>query len=570
VRAQSFLGALWLLCLIAVIGGGVCASARAVAEYPFLPPNHQYVLAPERDRDLNCGPYSLYLACRRLGMRLSLRELCSLARPGGRPATLHTLEKAVETLGLQATCVRVTLKEVVCLPTPAVAYLRSNGGLGHFAAILDTSSGRVLLASPPYKPAWVAPEEVKERWDGRILLVSAEEPRLFPLRRYRLLKAVASLGALAACVMLIYAVVASRASITCTVRRFWNRRPDVPAICMIAVAAVAGIGAVLATVLTGNPPISTPAALPALVCREGAFDAGVITPGAMTHTFVLHNRGSYPVEITGSRATCQCTTGLPERRTVAPGADSEVTVTYNTLVPGAKRYVVYLSTSDPHASVIPLIFTARVEMAARIIPAEIGNWLVPCDSQGVRTLWLVRDHSGEAPLSVPAVSTREGDVQAKLVGHTQVIGNSTSTAEATMIQLQIAGALPLGSFADTVLVKTGLGAPATVEVPVRGTIVPPVAVSPHRLVVVDGIPRGVGSLLLSTVDGRQLQLVRAKCEPAVMALKVNGPDASGCYSIEAQATGPPVRRRLEACITIWATAPEREQLKVPVILLPAP
>lgn len=92
--------------------------------------------------------------------------------------------------------------------------------------------------------------------------------------------------------------------------------------------AVAGLATCWSGVASSVPPPPDPR--PALVCAEPTFDFGrVENTNVVTHTYVVTNASSAPVNIVSIRASCGCTVASASRQKLEPGGTTEVTARLN-------------------------------------------------------------------------------------------------------------------------------------------------------------------------------------------------------------------------------------------------
>jgi hypothetical protein len=83
------------------------------------------------------------------------------------------------------------------------------------------------------------------------------------------------------------------------------------------------------------------------------FDFGPVpNTGPVSHTFQVHNTGRGPLEITGLATSCGCTSAKIGSTHLAPGASTDLTVTYDPLVhngaTGEFLRIVYVRSNDPN------------------------------------------------------------------------------------------------------------------------------------------------------------------------------------------------------------------------------
>ena len=89
-----------------------------------------------------------------------------------------------------------------------------------------------------------------------------------------------------------------------------------------------------------------------IVLSTTEFDFGTIpSTGPVSQVFQVHNVGGEELEITAVSTSCACTTAEVDSRHLAPGADADLTVTYDPQVHGGATgeflRVVYLRSNDP-------------------------------------------------------------------------------------------------------------------------------------------------------------------------------------------------------------------------------
>ena len=129
--------------------------------------------------------------------------------------------------------------------------------------------------------------------------------------------------------------------------------------------ALAATAAVLA-------PAQTPGQ-PRLVVPAPHHDFGHLAPGVeATHRFRVRNEGQAPLHITRVRPSCGCTSTVVGAEVLAPGAATEIEVTFHTtgLVGHAQKTVEVFSDDPGHPSFI-LTFAAEVEAPATLAKDEV-------------------------------------------------------------------------------------------------------------------------------------------------------------------------------------------------------
>lgn len=93
---------------------------------------------------------------------------------------------------------------------------------------------------------------------------------------------------------------------------------------------------------TAQNPAATPAA-PAgpttvMAFNETTFDFGTVNEGEkVAHTYVFKNTGNEPLILSDAKGSCGCTVPDWPREPIAPGAEAEVTVEFNSKGKKGKR-----------------------------------------------------------------------------------------------------------------------------------------------------------------------------------------------------------------------------------------
>ena len=88
---------------------------------------------------------------------------------------------------------------------------------------------------------------------------------------------------------------------------------------------------------------------PKLVLQQSDYDFGDIKQGDVaTHTFVLSNSGGDLLKISNVQASCGCTAAAPEKKELAPGESTNLTVKFNSAGrQGKQTKTVKIFSNDP-------------------------------------------------------------------------------------------------------------------------------------------------------------------------------------------------------------------------------
>ena len=119
----------------------------------------------------------------------------------------------------------------------------------------------------------------------------------------------------------------------------------------LVIGLLAGLLVLAIAVAAGYAAIPQPPGRIELSASD--FDFGtVVNTGPVSHTFQVRNVGKGRLEITGLATSCGCTSATIASQHLAPGASTDLTVTYDPLAhdgaTGPFMRVVYVRSDDPN------------------------------------------------------------------------------------------------------------------------------------------------------------------------------------------------------------------------------
>lgn len=115
-----------------------------------------------------CGPASLDIICRSLGVNATLDELVRLSGVGENGTTLDALRSAAESKGLHAVGMKISAEELARGKVPAIAHFWG----GHFVVVEPSKDGMLRVTDPPDEPVMIALSAFKTAYSGFALLIS--------------------------------------------------------------------------------------------------------------------------------------------------------------------------------------------------------------------------------------------------------------------------------------------------------------------------------------------------------------------------------------------------------------
>ena len=102
---------------------------------------------------------------------------------------------------------------------------------------------------------------------------------------------------------------------------------------------------------------------------QPVFDYGTIEQGeSVTHVYKFTNTGSHPLKITNAKGSCGCTVPKWPREEIAPGASSEIKVTFNSRGKSGNQSKSISITANTEPSRTMLTIKGKV-----VVPEKKGN-----------------------------------------------------------------------------------------------------------------------------------------------------------------------------------------------------
>jgi HlyB family type I secretion system ABC transporter len=121
----------------------------------------------EQQSSSDCGAACLSMVARYWGKQLPIHFLREQANVGRSGASLKSLAKGAERIGLQARPVRASLGRLLNQTSPWIAHWEGN----HYVVVYRAGRKRVIIADPAYGRRSLSSEEFQSRWTGYALLL---------------------------------------------------------------------------------------------------------------------------------------------------------------------------------------------------------------------------------------------------------------------------------------------------------------------------------------------------------------------------------------------------------------
>jgi hypothetical protein len=197
-----------------------------------------------------------------------------------------------------------------------------------------------------------------------------------------------------------------------------------------------------------------------LHCAEAVHDAGRLRGGVrLTHTFLLVNAGTGPVEVTRVRPGCGCLAPRLDRRTFAPGERGRLVLEVNTVTqpagPNAWRVTIHYR-AGPQEHELLLAVTAEVVREVFLQPASL---LLSRETAAGHPFTLTEKRN--RPLAIRFASVSSAHVRTRVSEPTrQPDGSWVRT-----VHLEVLPTCPVGRHEDVLHLRTNDETFADLEVP---------------------------------------------------------------------------------------------------------
>jgi len=218
--------------------------------------------------------------------------------------------------------------------------------------------------------------------------------------------------------------------------------------------------------------------LPEVALDATEHDFGTLDIHAKgSQSFRFTNRGEGMLVLTAGPTSCRCTVGNIERPRIPPGESGLVTLTWTPdpdKEPGPYRQTAMIFTNDPKRREVMLTVSGRIISAVRAVPSELVFSRVPAGEPVVGRIPLygyVEEPLGEIRFEFTNPYLAEHfEVSVEPLAP-DLLEEEQGARSGRLIRVTVKPGIPMGTFRQTIRVKTGLESAPAVEIPVSGSVV---------------------------------------------------------------------------------------------------
>lgn len=118
-----------------------------------------------------CGPYSLSIVCKMLGIKADINEISRLAKTTEKGTSMKGLADTAYQLGLKARGMKISLEQLLKLKMPVIAFVKNN----HFLVIERVINQQLRVIEYNREPYLILVSEFSKIWKGHVLVVSPQK-----------------------------------------------------------------------------------------------------------------------------------------------------------------------------------------------------------------------------------------------------------------------------------------------------------------------------------------------------------------------------------------------------------
>jgi len=220
---------------------------------------------------------------------------------------------------------------------------------------------------------------------------------------------------------------------------------------------------------------------PEVALDAETYDFGVMDNMATgTHDFVFNNRGKGTLKLTKGHTTCRCTMANLESAEVPPGRSTRVHLEFQGKgFNGPYKQTATVLTNDPKRKQVELTVSGKIIPILRAVPEEVTFNSVTAGEPVTSSVDLF-DYI-ETPVSIVSHECTEKNTAAMFdvkwaPMKPEVIAKETGAKSGLQLRVTLKPGLPVGTFKQTIRLKTNLPGIDVFELPINGSVVSDLAV----------------------------------------------------------------------------------------------
>jgi hypothetical protein len=224
-----------------------------------------------------------------------------------------------------------------------------------------------------------------------------------------------------------------------------------------------------------SPLIQGPASsggIPKAEAIDPIYNFGTAPSGPpVKHVFKIRNAGTGTLTIDGVTTSCGCTAAKPTKNSLAPGEESDIAVTFDTIgEKGPSTRTITVVTNDPKQRQLELTLKGDLRAQVEAAPPFVAFGIVKHGVEKTSRV-TIADLVNDKELQVGPITNSSANVKVS-----QEL--RTDGKPGAMLTVTVLKSMPVGPFDDTIKVKTSR---APLNIAVYGTVTGDLTVSPAQV-----------------------------------------------------------------------------------------
>jgi Protein of unknown function (DUF1573) len=189
------------------------------------------------------------------------------------------------------------------------------------------------------------------------------------------------------------------------------------------------------------------------------------------HVFKIRNAGTGTLTIDGVTTSCGCTAAKPTKNSLAPGEQSDIAVTFDTIgEKGPSTRTITVVTNDPKQRQLELTLKGDLRAQVEAAPSFVAFGIVKHGVEKTSRV-TIADLVNDKELQVGPITNSSSNVKVSQEPR-------TDGKPGAMLTVTVLKSMPVGPFDDTIKVKTSR---APLNIAVYGTVTGDLTVSPAQV-----------------------------------------------------------------------------------------
>ena len=224
-----------------------------------------------------------------------------------------------------------------------------------------------------------------------------------------------------------------------------------------------------------SPLIQGPASsggIPKAEAIDPTYNFGTARSGRpVNHVFKIRNAGTGTLTIDGVTTSCGCTAAKPTRNSLAPGEESDIAVTFDTISEkGPATRTITVVTNDPKQRQLELTLKGDLRAQVEAAPPFVAFGMVKHGVEKTSQV-TIADLVNDKELQVGPITNSSANIK---VSQEPL----TDGKPGAMLSVTVLKSMPVGPFDDTIKIRTSR---APLNIAVYGTVTGDLTVSPAQV-----------------------------------------------------------------------------------------